>query len=262
MKYNKSFLSKLPLFTVLCISAHSIADDTEIYFDLTQVDDPNAFKPNVLFILDTSGSMTGTVTTILNDYDPSTSYGSSDPDKVYFYRTSLVYTSDSVQKTSINCDAMLTALQTEPKFISRVAQWRGSTLRWRSISSSNTTSVVECEADSGTHGSSSTPTPNVYASNSGQYSALQSNEIDWGSRNNRLAVTANYHDFLQSPNVETDTKTNVMKAAAVNLVNNFTGLNLGLMRFDTNGQGGYVVHHFSDIETDKTNIISAINSGS
>jgi len=227
MKHNKSFLYKLPLFAVLCISASSIADDTEIYFDLTQIDDPNAFKPNVLFILDSSGSMSGmvTTTTFVNAYDPNTNYGSSNTTNAYFFDPdSLESIGFSQALNVITCSNLITALQNtdEPFFTDRMTL--------------DVNGFVECESDNDT-------------------------AINWSNISKFTTVSANYNDYLLSSNVtrSTDSKNNLMKSAATNLVNNFKGLNLGLMRFNFQ-EGGYVIHHFSDIETDSTNIITAINS--
>ncbi len=49
------------IMSLLCLSLPALADDTEIY-GATAIDELNRVNSNVLFIMDTSGSMNGQVT--------------------------------------------------------------------------------------------------------------------------------------------------------------------------------------------------------
>ena len=286
MKHDKSFLYKLPLFAVFCMSANSIADDTEIFFDLVQTADPDAYKPNVLFILDTSGSMTTNITTVslATTYDPSTSYGSSPDTNIYGYTEDLS-SFTTVLKTEVSCQAMLDKIDVSaatfdannPTYTGKTASYSSYWNDWSAFGwwSGGREDYLECEEDEGVHGQ--TDATNPYTAITGgitlhstgnyyngvptsPYSSSAGSSIDWSLMQTNTFVSANYHDFLQSNLLtSTDTRSNVMKAAAINLVNNFTGLNLGLMRFDGNN-GGYVLHHFSNIETDSASIIASINA--
>ena len=59
-----------------------IADDIEIYVGTTQ---GNAVNPNVLFILDNSGSMTNSSLSAPTPFNPATTYSGS-YDSAYYYR--------------------------------------------------------------------------------------------------------------------------------------------------------------------------------
>ena len=63
------------------------ADDTEIYTGLNSAAN-GAVDPNVLFILDTSGSMGSSVTRVIAAYDPTTTYTGSCVNSRVYYSTS------------------------------------------------------------------------------------------------------------------------------------------------------------------------------
>ena len=58
------------------------AEDIEIYVGLNG--GQSAVKPNVLFVIDTSGSM-GSAVTVIEEYDPGRTYpGRCDPERIYW----------------------------------------------------------------------------------------------------------------------------------------------------------------------------------
>ena len=282
MKHNISFLYKSLLLTVLYIPAASIADDTEIYFDINQIADDDAYNPNVLFILDTSGSMTSTMTTVDfggDTYDSTLTYGTSPNTSVYGYTED--YSSFiTVPRTKVSCQTMLTYLDDLTNAASPI--YTGQTATYSSIGpywldafwfSQGYNDRIECEEDEGSHGQTNATNPyttvtgsiNIngngnwyFAGGTNGYGNSAASTVDWSQMAPRRYVTANYHDFVQAHS-SSDTRSNVMKEAAKELVDNFDNMNIGLMRFDGNN-GGYVVHHFSDIETDGANIKTKIDA--
>ncbi len=249
------------------------ADDTEVFITGT-TPSGTAAQPNVLFVFDTSGSMDWTITTKI-DYDPAGSWGTSDPDYYYLYEQDYDYIR-AVHKDHVQCQALkdtIAAQPGNPVFNGRLAYFRPKLWwqwwaqdGWNNISWSstiNSSRPVECEADSGVHGSNASD-PNTYAANGshGPYNSNSSHEINWGSYHRLIAVSAHYHDYLQDPDTsQTRRKTDIMKEAAKDLVDDFDGLNFGLMRFDGNSNGGYAISHFEDITppANKTAIKAAID---
>lgn len=282
MKHNISFLYKLSLLALLCMPTVSIADDTEIYFDINQIANEDAYNPNVLFILDTSGSMTSTMTTVdfgTDTYDSTQTYGTSPNTNVYGYTadfTSFI----TVPRTKVSCKAMLDYLDDltnaeSPIYIGQTAAYDSGLPAWLDAFwfGQGYNDLIECEEDEGNHGQTDATNPyttvtvpiNIngngnwyWAGGTNGYSNSNASTIDWSQLASRTYVTANYHDFIQAHSTS-DTRTNVMKNAAKSLVDNFDDMNIGLMRFDGN-DGGYVVHHFSDIETDGANIKTKIDA--
>ncbi len=243
------------VFILALLQADSaLADDTEVYVTTT-VPSSGTVQPNVLFVFDTSGSMSDTITSIV-EYDSSVSYGTSSSDYYYFYKQNYDFIR-AVHKNYINCEALKTTIAAQPGnpvFNGRVARWRTSRRRdnWLNIGSSSKIDAshpVECQDDRGIHGPDAS-SPDVWAAdrNNGPYSSNSNKEIRWSRRSQLIVVSANYHDYLQNAaSSVTRRKTDIMKDAAKDLIDDFNGLNFGLMRFDPNSNGGYVVGHFTDI---------------
>src|SRR4051794_38627950 len=132
MRCSKSRTLAVISGALLAVAAATaaFADDTEIFFDQNAADIP----PNVLFILDTSGSMNELVTT-QQPYDPAKTYT---PDKcggTAFDASSYYYSSkglpkcgsaNKLDKKLFKCVSMLTALSTSGFATDTFGQW-GST---------------------------------------------------------------------------------------------------------------------------------------
>ena len=262
MKQNNYFLTTLTLMATILLPNTLFADDTEIFFNEDVLANTEEFQPNVLFIFDTSGSMGWNITS-KEPYVPATNYcGGPCNDQVYIYDTDYNYQNKTIPSSQNSCQAMINQLATStdtPVYIGKVREWRKKNGNWKWRSVKNSTNTIECQDDAGTHGVDATST-DLYAANGndGPYSSSANDAISWSGTSDKLYVTANYHNYLQTAASVTRVKMDVMKEAAIDLVNEFDGLNIGLMRFD-GSSGGYVKHHFSDIEDDRTAIINDIN---
>lgn len=265
MKRNNYLLISFPLMASILLSNGVSADDTEIFFNEYVLANTEEFQPNVLFIFDTSGSMGWNINS-REAYNPSTNYCTSTCDSnIYVYSTSYSYQGFSISPSRNSCQAMIDHIADTPNtpvYTGKAAEWRESSYwgdRWRTVSNSSRT--VECQEDAGVHGIDAAST-DIYAANGddGPYSSTASDAISWSSWaiSDRLYVSSNYHNYLLTTPIVSRVKMDVMKEAAIDLVNEFDGLNFGLMRFD-GSSGGYVKHHFSDIEDDRTAIINDIN---
>jgi type IV pilus assembly protein PilY1 len=249
------------LFSGLCA-----ADDIDIFYSEAVVNDNADAQPNVLFVLDSSGSMADEVETY-TPYDPSIDYGDSPDDRIYVYELDYDYTGIYIENSRNNCRAMqdgITDGNGEPTYIGKAVEWHESffvfwdTSSWDDVS--NSSRIVECEEDSGNHGADS-DSDATYAADGrhGPYSTSRGREIRWRRVDQQMFVSANYHDYLINGGREERRKVDIMKEAATDLVNSFSGLNMGLMRFDGES-GGYAIQHFSDIGSSRPEIIDAINS--
>lgn len=267
-------LLTIALSACACAGTVTQADDTEVFVTETSTAGSTA-QPNVLFVFDTSGSMDWTVTT-KEDYDPLRAYGTSSGDYYYFYDQDYDFVR-SVHSDYVNCEALHDTIADQPSnpvFNGRVAFWYEKlwwewqlTDGWNDFTSTSGIGVanpVECAADGGIHGAAESD-PDTYAADdaNGPYSSNASYEIDWANRHQLIAVSANYHDYIQDPNLDiTRRKTDIMKDAAKDLVDDFDGLNFGMMRFRSDSEGGYVVNHFEDITptANKTTIKAQIDT--
>ena len=154
-------------------------------------------RPNILFIIDTSGSMDTNVVTQV-PFNPATDWpGSCADDRVYFRQGSnssnppACNDNNSVPLAAFKCNAALTNMALAGYYVAdRAAQWR--TNRWRGINGSTGNSVwVECRTDAGVHGNG-VSTSALWAAdgNNGPWSANCGQAIAWNPNgaNERLRV--------------------------------------------------------------------------
>jgi len=159
MRTPKFFLAATAAALTLMSSGALRADDTEIF--VSEPKDTAAARPNILLIIDTSGSMVSNNVTQPMDYDPITKYtgGSCTADKIYWKtgNGSVSCSSGSSTKNQY-IDAAAMACKTAKDVIDSLgtyvsastAQWRaGSNVRWEALRDDQhtTTNPVECLAD-------------------------------------------------------------------------------------------------------------------
>lgn len=268
----------------------AVAEDIEIYTGSISSASSFVAASNVLFIVDTSGSMSSLVTT-LGDYDPATIYPAScfNANTIYVnvkldgagpngYCTG-AYNLSSLAK--FNADpAVFVCKDGRDKIAAtgfvtgdRVAQFRDVTTstggrrrgttttvtKWTSISSnvSNFDKMVECKADNGIDGKGG---PETYATDStaSGFTTTSSQVINWNSQSSASLYGANYLNFLVAEPPISKTRLRVMQDALTDLVNTTSGINIGLMRFDTNANGGMVVTPMGPIDTTKPAFIAEL----
>ena len=149
------FASAAALTAVSCAAT---ADEAEIFVGLGNA--VTAERPNILFIIDTSGSMTTNVTTQV-PFNPSTVYaGTCLADRVYFESGTdasdppSCTNGNSVPLAAFKCQTALDQMAIFGSYVATpAAQWRGAGPRWRNINGNTAANVwVECQADAGTHG--------------------------------------------------------------------------------------------------------------
>ena len=105
------------------------ADDTEVLIGAQT----NPGDPNVVFLIDTSGSMASDVV-VGQDYDPDTTYvGDCQVDRLYWQRESTSSVSlpsctgvAYLTKSQFKCDAAVAPLTTTGRYSDRFAQWNDS----------------------------------------------------------------------------------------------------------------------------------------
>ena len=128
----KIFNHKTTWMSVSCVAAllvgvPAIADDTELL--LINPDPTQNPKPNVMFILDTSGSMTTTQTTIA-PYDGNAVYaGACDTNRIYWTDVDVTPVCDAtntayIEKTSFHCDFATKQLFGIGSFTNTMVQYR------------------------------------------------------------------------------------------------------------------------------------------
>ncbi len=258
----------LSLLLGLLAGAPLLADDIEVYVGRGA----GSVKPNVLFLLDNSGSMYATHESPL-DYDPGRTYaGAFDPGFVYWsIDGSVPGDPNSLARFPVaanQCDASRTALTSYGIYTDRIAGWRvdasGDTARnaWELLSplvagaAANT--QLECAGDFGVHGAGDLATYPVDGA-LGPWTTLAEGAIDWAERGaNYTLFDANFLNYQANPPLGRRTRHQITQQVVEELARRLSGVNVGLLWFsnsnqnstfgDARYQGGYVAMAMSDID--------------
>ncbi len=260
----------------LISGAPALADDTELL--LVNPNPASQPKPNVMFILDTSGSMKDPQTTT-KPYDHTRTYtGTCQTDAMYWTDIDLIPScaptnTQWVKKSSYHCDFATRQIQGIGSFTNTMVQFLGDDGvdetdpddgTWTYPAPGYSESPVECAADSSLHGDGTTG--EVYAqAGTGIDDPWISDgdfEVSWGSAPLNLSYTfydGNYLNYKQNPETETQQRTQIMKTVTTTVLNSVNNMNVGVMRFNDT-QGGTVVQGITDLDTNRTAIVNKINA--
>lgn len=248
--------------------ANALAADIEIYVgNDTEV---SGVRPNILFVLDTSGSMDTLVYTQV-PYDPNTVYeGECTSDAIYVsnsrydpkcgYRSTVQHVEDSY----FVCQAATNSLNLVGRYQDVFAQWvpqsKSNKSKWKkNINSSQR--YVECKADNGKHGQtdgSSAKWPGD--GNNGPFTSNSKNGIKWNGFSTYTAYTGNYINWLNDPDMNSvRSRIDIMKDVFKETLDSINNVNVGLMRFDRYANGGMVVHEVANLNTARSTLKSQID---
>ena len=256
---------------LLAIAGAAHADDTEIFTGVGNV--VSSQRPNILFVIDTSGSMNTNVITQV-PFNPATTYaGSCSSSRIYFVQGSnssnppSCTNTNSVPLVAFKCNAALQAFTTAGYYVAdRAAQWRGNPLRWRNIFGNTGNSVwVECRADAGQHGNG-VDLARLWAADgtNGPWTANSAQQITWaanGANNSYVFYSANYINWLRGPSTTVQTRLEIVQDVAATTLDQLAvsdNVNVGLMRFssntffgcqETSAEGGMVLREMDAVAT-------------
>lgn len=219
-KYVHFFAS---LFLSLSAS-FSWADDTEIFFN---IESQTSIRPNILFILDNSGSMRSKMDVVIPKdgvYNPSKDYsGRFSKSHVYYKQDGDWY---EVRRSVIRCSDLLNRIDQVGELKSyRMAYYYRN--KWNSFDEDDVNnSTTDCQADGDTN-------------------------LNWDLFDLRDYFSANYLNWENS-GTETVrmTRMEIMQGVARNLADTVTGVNIGLMTFNLNqaSEGGRVLNNVRDVK--------------
>ncbi len=252
--------ASLGLLLVVLTGAPALADDTELMLVTPDV----VVKPNILFMLDTSGSMLGTVRT-KTPYNPGDPYGGAcDSDAIYWTDVDVApsCTSDQkIPKSEFACRAADARLAGIGSYADTMVQFRetAGVERWQELAPGDD-GTVECMADSGRHGDG---TAGVYATNNGdKFTADATQELAWGSAPATVTYTVYDGNYLnwKSSALEVDVrKIDILKSVTKSVLNSISDVNVGIMRFN-GSNGGVVIKAMSDLDADRDAILNKVDS--
>ncbi len=282
------------LFLSLYGSIPVLADDIEIY---TQ-SPAGVVKPNILFILDNSGSMNFTVplagSTALNlkqQYSVSNTYpgGCFDASKVYYTTDNNIPACGSTNyfdRSDLHCDHANdeydgSGVQIKP--LGPIDEWgtysdqlaqHSVTDVWGRIKANS--GAVECAQDQGIHGSNASSASAYITNTSTGWQAAATTPPAWtGGQGRYTLYHGNYLNYLTDPNVplrgNRPSRFSEVITALEAVIDTNTGINAGLMTFDAgfagarqNGNnridGGAVIFPVEDINTGRTGFKNALGT--
>ena len=272
---RKSTGTVLGLMLALVSGSPVLADDTELL--LVAPPDPSQLKPNVMFILDTSGSM-GDVQTTGQPYDPNTDYsafGTCDPNNLYYGDGAITPVCDAantqyIAKGAWHCDDASIQIAGVGAYTGVLVQYRsnaGGMLEWLELEPGNNFSPVECESDSSLHGANGGVDPlEVYAaSGSGSvfdpWTADPLMEVAWGSSGKSTTYTihdGNYLNYKNDPATQDLSRSQIMKNVTKKVLNSVNDMNVGLMRFNKK-EGGTIIRAPIDLDDNRQAILDQID---
>lgn len=280
IKYNlKRTLTGMAL--ALYAAMPAIADDIEIYTS-GALGAPTV-QPNIMFLVDTSGSMDALLTVVV-DYDFTVTYagGNCDANSLYYVTDGLPPgcgggNKNYFDKAANKCDASVNLydigviidpigpLDLYGYYTDQFAQRSvtGPSSSWQTPVTTNAAGrakFIECKADSGIHGETSSANPYIENNTSGGWTSTVPDDPNnphpvWSAGANSYTLyDGNYLNYLQSsPGTTTVSRLDVVKKAVQAMVDSNNNINLGLMVFDSSyGQweGGAV--QFPNLSTNLT----------
>ena len=263
------------------------AEDIEIYTTLggTGV----ISNPNIMFVVDTSGSMS-TTSPVKPLYDDSITYstaaaGSCVPTGVYFNDTGdmpdCAISTDYFDVSDLDCDHALVGYNADGTLINpgqdgsllmvgtysdQLARFDSTVDRWREVSISAGATMVECLSDSGIHGDNG---GKLWIEDSAQaYTGSAPADPDvphpvWAGGAGHLQLfSGNYINYLNDTTlIETDKSyIDQVKTAVEVMVRGNTQVDIGLMRFDRDAEGGPVMYPILDVGADRTDFFSRLKT--
>lgn len=264
----------LGLTLALLAGTPAIADDTELL--LVAPPDAAQTKPNVMFILDTSGSMR-TVQITAEPYNSANSYaaGTCDVNLLYYSIDGSRPVCDPANtrffdKASFHCSAAVTPIAGVGTYTGVMVQYRsnvGGAKEWLDLESGNSSDDVECEADNGLHGDNAGTDPAAVYADRGQglsfpWTADVNEAISWDSSPRNVTYTVydgNYLNYLQDQSSVNQSRSDIMKTVTKQVLNSVTDMNVGFMRFNDN-QGGPVLMAPVDLDTNRAAIMTVIDN--
>ena len=254
--------SRLILLILCCclltfaLSDSTLADDIEIFIS-TNDQSLSCPNPNVLFIVDTSGSMDADVIT-QEPWDPNQTYGGC-------FSSSRIYYTDSgttpdcgfgftFRKNELRCEAAAG----RSEYTGLFQAWNPATKTWEKIPDGDEDFLIECAADEGVHGNGGSETYAVDGDD-GPWSENEDDRIAWGA--NASAVTlfdGNWLNWQQNPPEVTRSRLDVVKEVVTNTLDNMSDVNVGFMEFNAT-QGGPVIAALTDLDTSRDDLKAVVN---
>ncbi len=274
MRHRRATSFVAGLVWLLTAVAAVKAEDIELFVGHTRTP---AARPNILLLLDDSGSM-DSVVEAPSGYDPATSYPSVGclADRVYWSSNGSppeCGTANWFDSVALRCRRALDAFARRfgGTYTDNLAQYDADRQhRWEHIAAESRAAPVECEDDRpdpgsgwaghGRHDGSQA----VYATNgdaAAPWASDPDREIAWGQHPADRVYTlfdGNYLNWYYGP-VTLTTRIDVLREVAANLISSVNGVNVGLMGFGFDA-GARVHHPVANVSRARRSLVDALEA--
>ncbi|MDQ7014749.1 MAG: PilC/PilY family type IV pilus protein, partial [Gammaproteobacteria bacterium] len=223
-------------------------------------------QPNILFVVDTSGSMKANVDAY--DYISSVTYsGSFVSSSVYWSQSSAVITDPAtahvISAANFHCQAAQPSFSQSGRYFGAVAAWNPVAKVWQGMDPAQSGLDVECQGDEGVHGSNMAPTPKTYLVNgpSGPWSAASGGQVVWQNKTFYSGNYLNWNSLANKPLTGRSTRLGIVQKVVFDLINSANNINIGLMRFDSNSngaEGGMIRSSMQDVVASRAGFIAEL----
>lgn len=255
------------LTLALTVGSPAVADDTELL--LSNPNSAGANTPNILFILDSSGSMT-TVEKTQEPYDGTKLYdGTCNTGRYYWTKSgntpSCNWNNQYIDKDRFLCEQGLNQMAVAGSYTDTMTQYRSSWFggsKWRHLRGGNN-GYVECQADSGKHGDGNPGKTYAWiGTDNPLFTNNKNQEVDWGSSPTEEIITVystNYLNWYNYSPSTSMTRTEIVKSVTKNVLGSLTNVNVGFMQFNYS-QGGPVTRAVKDLDSSRSAAMSTVDA--
>ena len=238
------------------LAAAARADDAELFLSDPEA---SATRANVLFVIDTSGSMNTLVATQASFDSGQTFGGCYDSNALYFTTNAALPACDSpnvLPKAVNRCAASRQQLEQVGYYADFLLGWDTTRDRWDSLSPDRPGGEVECEGDRGTDGNGSASEPFAADGSEGPWAATDASEPAWTTQ--YTVYDGNWLNWRSNPPTVQKSRLDIVKESVNGLMAGLTNVNVGVMRFNGD-EGGSVVAPIANIETSRAATTAVVN---
>lgn len=232
------------------------ADDAELFLSDSSV---TATRANVLFLIDTSGSMDTLVSTQSPFVTTQTFPGCYDGNALYYTTTGVPPACDSpnlVPKVANRCAASRQQLSATGYYADLFLAWDAGRARWDNLSPDRTGGELECESDRGVDGDGATGRNFAANGTAGPWAATAATEPAWTTQ--YIVYDGNWLNWRSNPPTVRKSRIDIVKESVTALLRGLRNVNVGVMRFNGD-EGGTVVAAMADIETSRAAVTATVN---
>ncbi len=260
--------SLLRTLALALLASVANADDTELF--VTGFDAPASCNiPNVLFIVDNSGSMGAQVETQVS-WDPQQSFdGCFDANTIYYTQTGELPECGATQnfpKADNFCAAADERLALVGRYDNLYRGWDADRERWLTLEEfvagdgepAPPPFPVDCEMDRGLHGNGTSG--EVFAADgaTGPWAGTNANEPAWASASNVTIFDGNWLNWNSNPPTVTKTRLEVVQEVTNTVIDSMDSMNVAIMNFN-DVEGGPVIQAMADLATSREAAKTVIN---